>query len=937
MSVVVADLLARLGLDVSGFKSGVADASTQVQKLGQAAQAGGPPIKSMADMAKESWVSASAAIVGAWMAINKAVSYMDQAGKALQVESSFKIMAEAAETSSDSMIESMKRATRSTIDDSDLMVKAVKLMTLSFNPEQILRFSDVVITASQIAGISASEAYDSLADAIANRMPRALVRMGAVTREQMVIVNEAIAAGADSTVLFELAIANLELKQQMLKGTQDAATIALQRFHTTVAETTETIGKGLIIAFDGAYRSLQFYAAGILGLVSAYRSYRSVVYEVTGDEIKAADNREIANTFWTARNDLLAKASKGILEESGEETKATKAELAGAKDKVTARMDELRGIADTTKAVKDAGKDRVDAAAKANDFILKHKLDDMATLEKEWVEFSQWQSKRATEDAEKQAKTDDYVLQHQLAGMATLEKEWVEFSQWQSKRATEDAEKQAKTDDYVLQHKLAGMATLEKEWVEFSQWQSKRATEDAEKQAKTDDYVLQHQLAGMDELEKARLEFSQWEMKNIADQARKTEEAWKNSLWNIEGITRDAFSGVSSAISSSIKGVIMGTQTLQDAFKNVGETVALGLVDSIVKRGLNKVADALIDLLPAISSGLGAVVSWVGSALSFAEGGVVPGGDSRDTIPAMLRPGELVLKPDMAQAVMKLFNLIDSSPSIYANVSASTMTELSGASGVGSLYTGVTPATMAEISGVTPALPMSAYLGPASMFASAAYMAFSDYVSGREIESKMNWIASQVGNAYFDQNPQVLRSLETDPHDYAAWLALYGNFGAGAEAYFAQSQDTNIAILRALGFGGDSANPYDIQNALAVTNAGNQYGSGNPQAYAELGLHANIMGDLGGNNGMSDRDAGGPVWPGWSGTVGGRGPETLTMFPGGGGYVTPNDGTPAAGGGGEILVPIQIMIDGNVLVDVVAKGYRDGHSNLIKYTKARVR
>lgn len=175
---------------------------------------------SLIESLKKNWVEASAAIVAAWMLVNKAITYMDVGAKAQQVESSFKIMAESAGINSDHLITIMKKATRETIDDSDLMQKAVKLMTLGYDPSQIERFSKVVITASQIAGTTATEAYEELADAIANRMPKALVRMGAATREQMLIVNAAIQAGANETALYELAMANLELKQKMLQGTR---------------------------------------------------------------------------------------------------------------------------------------------------------------------------------------------------------------------------------------------------------------------------------------------------------------------------------------------------------------------------------------------------------------------------------------------------------------------------------------------------------------------------------------------------------------------------------------------------------------------------------------------------------------------------------------------------------------------------------------------
>ena len=151
---------------------------------------------------KKNWIAASAAVVGAIAMISRAISYMDEGAQAMQIESSFKIMADSVGADSERMIASMKKATKETIDDSDMMQKAVKLMTLGYDPKQIERFSNVVITASQIAGTTAAEAYENLADAIANRMPKALVKMGAVTREQMAVVNDAIKAGASEMALY---------------------------------------------------------------------------------------------------------------------------------------------------------------------------------------------------------------------------------------------------------------------------------------------------------------------------------------------------------------------------------------------------------------------------------------------------------------------------------------------------------------------------------------------------------------------------------------------------------------------------------------------------------------------------------------------------------------------------------------------------------------
>jgi hypothetical protein len=306
------------------------------------------------DKLKKNWLAGSAAIVGAIALINRAIVYMEKGAEDMQVGSSFQIMADSAGVNADRMIDSMREATRETINASDMMQKAIKLMTLGYNPEQIERFSKVVITASQIAGTTAAQAYDELADAIANRMPKALVRMGAVTKEQMEVVNKAIDAGADSMVLYELAMANLELKQKMLQGTQDRAIITMQQLTARTSETTEAIGKGLIIALDYAYRGFEYLAAGVMGLVSAYARYRELVYQVMGDEKQAADNRFVADVAYETRMDLLKRAGQGILDNAEAEKRASKEEIAGAQARVDAQVKVLKAVGDSANASKKA-------------------------------------------------------------------------------------------------------------------------------------------------------------------------------------------------------------------------------------------------------------------------------------------------------------------------------------------------------------------------------------------------------------------------------------------------------------------------------------------------------------------------------------------------------------------------------------------------------
>lgn len=331
------------------------------------------------DTLKANWIAASVAIVAAWAAINKAIAFMDQAGKALQVESSFRIMADAAGVNSVRLIESMKAATKETIDDSDLMQKAVKLMTLAYNPAQIERFSKVVITASQIAGTTAAQAYDDLADAIANRAPKALVRMGAATREQMAIVNKAIESGADSAALFELAMANLEMKQKLLQGTQDAATVSLQRFHAEAKQTSETVGMVLIRAVQVLYGSLQGFAAaavlaagGIYKVVEASAELAAWTADKLGFSAKAAamrafaaDAKMQADVLMASGEDLAKRGAANIFGTAEAVAKASQQEIAVAKAVVEAEMAKLKAFTETAEAQKKADQEREHATKQA--------------------------------------------------------------------------------------------------------------------------------------------------------------------------------------------------------------------------------------------------------------------------------------------------------------------------------------------------------------------------------------------------------------------------------------------------------------------------------------------------------------------------------------------------------------------------------------------
>jgi lambda family phage tail tape measure protein len=330
---------------------------------------------SLLDKAKQNWIALSAAAVAAGASMGAAMAYIEEGAKAMQQESSFKIIADEAGVSSEKMIDAMKKATKGTVDDSDLMQKSVKMMLAGYNPDQIERFSKVAITASQYMGANVSESFERISDALSSRMPKAMVQAGAVIRDQMGIVQEAMKNGADSTSLLELAIANLSVKQLQLQGTQDGATLAVQRFHTQIKELKEEIGKELIWAgmklfgvFQAIGAASLTASAGIWKFLSARYALKSMLS--FGDEARLYSD---ASKQYASQGSedyrmsvaLAGKSQDNIIGSSSETGgRASKSEIDKAKANRDAILAKLKNYSGGSDAAGNAAKKAADELAR---------------------------------------------------------------------------------------------------------------------------------------------------------------------------------------------------------------------------------------------------------------------------------------------------------------------------------------------------------------------------------------------------------------------------------------------------------------------------------------------------------------------------------------------------------------------------------------------
>jgi hypothetical protein len=102
----------------------------------------------------------------------------EMGAKVKSIEDSFKLMARNSGVAIDNLISNLKKATNETIDESDLMGKATRLISEGFSADQITVIGSAARTAARLMGTDVSTAYEQIADAIVNLRERGLKTAG---------------------------------------------------------------------------------------------------------------------------------------------------------------------------------------------------------------------------------------------------------------------------------------------------------------------------------------------------------------------------------------------------------------------------------------------------------------------------------------------------------------------------------------------------------------------------------------------------------------------------------------------------------------------------------------------------------------------------------------------------------------------------------------
>ncbi len=428
---------------------------------------------SLIDTLKQNWIAASAAIYGAWALVGKGMEYVDLGAKAIQAEESFRRVAESAGESADEILAAMKKASAGTIDESDIMQKAVKGMVLGLEGNQLVKIMEAARISARVTGEDVKTAYENITDAIATGMPKALKRYGLITKEEMALVNAALKAGVQDVDLYKIAMLNAEIQAAKFGEVQVNLSEKVQISHARIKEFHEYIGTT---------------AATVYGtLIDWVQRTRQAMKEAADDEqgiyISSMEqaNKKIAKSSEETAIDLAnAELEKQwTLEEIKNQMEAAAAAKKAAQEKEQATKSILEVIRKAAVEIEGIGqtayeKDLFRIEAEAEKFravkvdevniakfvelekalAVKKRLDYIATQEAGWIEFSLKENVEYWAGIGKGYDEDQKKWTDGLKYKEDKDREWIEFSEkehdeyWKAmaeeeKKARNTAEKNA--------------------------------------------------------------------------------------------------------------------------------------------------------------------------------------------------------------------------------------------------------------------------------------------------------------------------------------------------------------------------------------------------------------------------------------------------------------------------------------------------------------
>ena len=597
MATNVGDLVARLRADLSQWETGCRDAEKTASKFSV-----------NFSRILEAGIGFSVANLATQIAsrVGGAVKELSKLGLEAKVqEDAFARLSQAAGQSANALIRNMQRASGDILNVSDAMSAASRAMIQGLDTRQITRLMEIARAQSKVVGIDVVDAFNRITESLSNLQVRGLKQLGIVIDVERAMKDFAAAHGRAAEELTELGKiqALYEATTKATKESVEALTTAhrtesesVQKLSAAWKQLQEDIGKNI------PHGGLAESATGIIEILNDMgRAVDRLIGKFEGDRFQRAlawMNRwglmGMTPPFEPLPPETLRRMTKGDTEreaaraESMQQREVAQGELPnifqrGLFVEEPPGVAQFEGVLSLAEALREA--------AVANDAFARAGTEASAAMRSE---------AEAILDAESQALgLQDRIAELNAEGAALMELPagWLPtgFEERTAKATAvmSDLAEQLRVID--AKAKVLG-PDFDRVGARVAALQASIEAMLREGLEPTSDEVvrLQTELKGLEQFQ------------------------------SLKGMFQDIFGSVSGAISKAVEGVILGTQKMKDAFRNLGQYIIAEFAARVIKQALSPI----VDWLAQIAAGIVQTILQAGaaSAAGGAGGSATTGG-----------------------------------------------------------------------------------------------------------------------------------------------------------------------------------------------------------------------------------------------------------------------------------------------------------------------
>jgi hypothetical protein len=233
-------LVIKLVADVKDLKLQLAAAQQNTKQFADQAEKTATGFGASIAGLKASYLGAAAAIYAAFKTIQTAVGFLEIGAKAQQTEAAFASLTKSMGVNGDELILQMQEAGATFAEQTDLMVKAQRLLIEGVSPKQIVQLMEASRVAARTMGVDVSEAFDRVSEALIRLQTRGLKAAFSMDQTE-VVENYAQSLGTVGNMLDEVGQRQALVREVIRQGIERKSFLGAMTDLTT-AENLEKVG-----------------------------------------------------------------------------------------------------------------------------------------------------------------------------------------------------------------------------------------------------------------------------------------------------------------------------------------------------------------------------------------------------------------------------------------------------------------------------------------------------------------------------------------------------------------------------------------------------------------------------------------------------------------------------------------------------------------------